>query len=124
MKKAIVNSGDRRLIGECEDSVKPGDVCVVKNAYELRCNSYLIPTPNGLAMVHKNTVVSLDSEEEAVDIDVKIDNIRWFDQMKDRGRKYDLMIAEFEEAFVKDRAAKAGITTAKTMPTGKSSIIL
>jgi hypothetical protein len=123
MANAIVNSGNRRLIGYVKEETVPGDVCTVENAYELRCQSFLLPTPQGPAMLHQNFVVTIDSEEEAVDIDVKVDNIRLFQNMKDGGRKYTLMVEEFEEVFRTARAESAGISVAKRMPS-KSNLII
>lgn len=123
MAKAIVNSGNRRLIGdivESKDDVQPGDNVIVLNAVELRCDMFLLPTPQGPIGVQKTTVTSLDSEEEGVDILVKIDNIRWFDDMKDRGRKYDLMVQEYEEVMMQNRAQRAGLQVARNVPQGKS----
>jgi DNA replicative helicase MCM subunit Mcm2 (Cdc46/Mcm family) len=137
MSNAIINSGNRRLICECPTSysvpsfsgvttkeVKPGDVVTVTNAYELRCQSFLIPTPEGPILMHQNMVVPVDSEEESVEMEVKIDNIRWFKSMKDQGRKYNLLIEEFEERIMAARAESAGIAMAKRRPPTKSNIIL
>lgn len=116
MAKAIINSGNRRLIGElveAKDDIQPGDNVIVSKAVELRCDMFLIPTPQGPAGIHKSTITPIDAEEEPVDILVKIDNIRWFEDMPDRGRKYDLMVQEFEDIMVQNRASRAGLT----MPT-------
>lgn len=121
MSKAIVSSGNRRLIGDIvEDKTEalPGDNVVVRGAYELRCDMFLLPTPQGPVGVQKSTVTPVDIEEEGVDILVKIDNIRWFDEMKDRGQKYENMISEFEEMMMQNRAAKAGLVTARPQPQG------
>jgi hypothetical protein len=114
--KAIVNSGNRKLIGDIEEKVNPGDCVLVKGAYELRCDLFLIPTPQGMVTIHKNTVVPVDAEEEGVDISVKVHNIRYFEDMTDRGRKYDNMVAEFEDAMLENRAHRAGITPARNVP--------
>lgn len=119
MAKAIVNSGNRRLIGELvegKDDVQPGDNVIVQNAVELRCDMFLLPTPQGPVGVQKTTVTPIDSEEEGVDILVKIDNIRWFEDMKDHGRKYDNMVAEFEEMMMQNRAQRAGLQVARNVP--------
>jgi hypothetical protein len=124
MINAIINSGNRRLIGYVfEEGTVPGDICKVSSAYELRCQTFLLPTPQGPAMVHQNFVVTVDSEEEAVDIEVLVDNIRWFKDMKDGGRKYTLMVEQFEEVFRTARAESAGISVAKSMP-NKSNRVL
>jgi hypothetical protein len=123
MANVIVNSGNRRLIGDVDEGTVPGDVCTVKNAYELRCQSFLLPTPQGPAMLHQNFVVTVDSEEEAININVQVDNIRYFKDMKDGGRKYNSLVDEFEEVFRTARAESAGISVAKHMP-NKSSLIL
>ena len=122
--KAIISSGNRKLIGELNDrNLQPGQVTVVQNAYELRCDMFMLPTPQGPIGIHKNTVISLDAEESAVDISAMIDNIRWFDEMPDRGKKYDLMVAEFEDIMMQTRAQRAGIVTARDVP-NKSSILM
>lgn len=120
--KAVVNSGNRRLIGdivEDKSEAMPGDNVIVQGAYELRCDMFLVPTPQGPVGVQKSTVTPVDIEEEAVDVLVKIDNIRWYDEMKDRGQKYENMIAEFEEIMMQNRAARAGLVTAKQQPGGR-----
>lgn len=115
--KAIISSGNRKLIGEVEDrTLTPGQNTKVHNAYELRCDMFMIPTQQGPIGIHKNTVVSIDAEETAVDICACIDNIRWFDEMQDRGQKYDLMVAEFEEIMMQTRAQRAGLVTARNVP--------
>lgn len=82
----------------------------------------MLPTQQGPIGIHKNTVISLDAEETAVDISVFIDNIRWFDEMPDKGQKYDLMVAEFEDIMMQTRAQRAGLVTARNVP--KSNISL
>lgn len=132
MSKAIVNTGNRRLIGELledKDDIQPGDNVIVHNALELRCDMFLLPTPQGPIGVQKTTVTPVDAEEEGVDILVKIDNIRWFEDMTDRGRKYDNMVAEFEQVMMQNRAHRAGIAVAQNVPQkqetkSKSGIIL
>jgi hypothetical protein len=130
MFNAIVNSGNRRLICECPTRINvdydicAGDIVTVKNAYELRCQSFLIPTPQGPVMMHQNMVVPVDSEEESVEMQVKIDNIRWFKDMKDQGRKYNLLVEEFEERIMAARAESAGIAVTRKMPAQKSNLIL
>jgi hypothetical protein len=119
MSKAIVSSGNRRLIGELvEDKSEalPGDNVIVQKALELRCDMFVLPTPQGPVGVQKTTVTPIDAEEEPVDILVKIDNIRWFDEMTDRGRKYENMVAEFEQMMVQNRAGRAGIAVAQQVP--------
>ncbi len=122
MAKAIINSGNRRLIGELvetKDEIQPGDNVIVRNALELRCDMFLIPTPQGPVGLQKTTVTALDAEEDAVEILVKIDNIRWFDEMTDHGRKYDLMIQEYEDVMIQNRASRAGIAMPnRNMPPG------
>ncbi len=122
MAKAIVNSGNRRLIGdlvEAKDEIQPGDNVIIHKAVELRCDMFLIPTPQGPVGIQKTTVTPVDAEEDAVDILVKIDNIRWFDDMNDRGRKYDLMIMEFEDVMMQNRANRAGLAMPRNTPQGK-----
>lgn len=118
--KAIVSSGNRRLIGEiCVEDAQPGDNVIVTNALELRCDMFMLQTPQGPVGIQKTTVLPLDAEEEPVDILVKIDNIRWFHEMKDRGRKYDNMVAEFEHMMIQNRAGRAGIAVAQQVPKPK-----
>lgn len=122
MAKAIINSGNRRLIGdlvEAKDEIQPGDNVIIHNAVELRCDMFLIPTPQGPMGIQKSTVTPIDAEEESVDILVKIDNIRWFEEMPDRGRKYDLMVQEFEDVMLQNRANRAGLTMPRNIPQGK-----
>lgn len=117
--KAIVNSGNRRLIGEIleeKDDIQPGDNVIVHGAYELRCDMFLLPTPQGPVGIQKTTVTPVDAEEEGIDILAKVDNIRWFDDMKDRGRKYENMISEFEDVMIQNRANRAGIAVARNVP--------
>lgn len=119
MSKAIVSSGNRRLIGEIvepKEDVQPGDNVFVLKALELRCDMFVLPTPQGPVGVQKTTVTPIDAEEEPVDILVKIDNIRWFESMTDRGRKYENMVAEFEQMMVQNRAGRAGIAVAQQVP--------
>jgi hypothetical protein len=122
--KAIVNSGCRKLIGKIDTrNSKPGDSVVVHSAYELRCDMFLLPTQQGPISIQQNNVVYLDSEESPVDICAVIDNIRWFDEMEDRGLKYDNMMLQFEDIMIQNRAQRAGITMAKSVPKQKSNII-
>lgn len=119
MGKAIVSSGNRRLIGEIledKDEVQPGDNVIIQGAVELRCDMFLLPTPQGPIGIQKTTVTPVDAEEEGVDILVKIDNIRWFEDMTDRGRKYDNMVQEFEQTMVQNRANRAGLSVAQNVP--------
>ena len=121
MTKAIVNSGNRRLIGdlvEAKDDVQPGDNVIVQGAYELRCDMFLLPTPQGPVGIQKTTVTPVDAEENGVDILVKVDNIRWFEDMTDRGQKYENMVSEFEDVMVQNRANRAGIAVARNVPKG------
>ncbi len=115
--KAIINSGSRKLIGELENrAFAPGDSVTVYKAYELRSDMFLVPTQQGPITIHQNNVVFLDQEEGPVDIEVSIDNIRWFDEMDDRGLKYDNMVAQFEEIMMQNRAQRAGLSMARNMP--------
>jgi hypothetical protein len=123
MAKAIINSGNRRLIGdlvEPKEEIQPGDNVIIHKAVELRCDMFLVPTPQGPVGIQKSTVTPIDAEEEPVNILVKIDNIRWFDEMTDRGRKYDLMVQEFEDIMIQNRASRAGLTMpSRNVPQGK-----
>jgi hypothetical protein len=115
--KAIINSGSRKLIGELNSrSFVPGDSVTVYKAYELRSDMFLVPTPQGPSTIPLNNVVFLDQEEGPVDIGASIDNIRWFDEMEDRGLKYDNMVAQFEEIMMQNRAQRAGLSMARNMP--------
>ena len=115
--KAIVNSGSRKLIGELESrSSRPGDSVTVFKAYELRSDMFLVPTQQGPITITQNNVVPLDVEEGPVDIYAIIDNIRWFDEMDDRGLRYDNMVAQFEEIMMQNRAQRAGLTMARNVP--------
>jgi len=119
MGKAIVSSGNRRLIGEIletKEEALPGDNVILKDAYELRCDLFMIPTQQGPIGMHKSTVTYIDVEESPVDILVKIDNIRWFDEMPDKGQKYEALVAQFEEMLMQNRANRAGLQVARQMP--------
>jgi hypothetical protein len=123
--KAIINSGSRKLIGELLNrESKPGDIVKVYSAWELRSDMFLVPTQQGPITISQNNIVPMDAEETAVDIDIVIDNIRWFDDMADKGLKYDNMIAQFEEIMMQNRAQRAGITTAKSIPKNNGGKIL
>lgn len=124
--KVIISTGNRKLIGEVvEEDLQPGDNTIIKNAYELRCDMFLVPTQQGMGALNKTSIVPIDAEEEPVDILVKIDNIRWFKDMSDKGLKYENMIEEFEEMLVQSRAQRAGITPARNIPnSGGSGIII
>ena len=123
--KAIVVSGCRKLVGSvCVLKDKPlpipGDSVKMQNVFEFRHDVTLLPNPHapgGIAAVQSKGVLPLDCEEKGVDIAVKIDNIRWFDDMDDKGRKYEEMIADCEQALVYERAAKSNIVPARNMPT-------
>ena len=115
--KAIINSGSRKLIGELDSrDSKPGDVVTVYGAHELRSDMFLVPTQQGPITITQNNIVPLDSEEDPVDIYVCIDNIRWFDEMGDKGLKYDNMVSQFEEIMMQNRAQRAGLTMARSVP--------
>jgi hypothetical protein len=122
---AIVNSGNRRLVGMVPDGAVPNTVVTVEKAYELRCDMFMVMTQNGPIGLHKNTMVPVDAEEDAVDVTVAIDNVRFFNDMPDRGRKYDAMIQEIQEQMIQNRANKEGLTIArKVPPPPKSGLIL
>ena len=72
---------------EAKDDIQPGDNVIVHGSYELRCDMFLLPTQQGPVGIQKTTVVPVDAEEDGVDILVKVDNIRWFEDMPDRGRE-------------------------------------
>lgn len=117
--KAIVNSGNRRLIGEIlesKDDIQPGDNVIVHGAVELRSDIFILPTPQGPVSIQKTTIVPVDAEEYGVDILVKIDNIRWFEDMADRGRKYEAMVDDFENTMMQNRAHRSGLSVARNMP--------
>lgn len=118
MKKAIVVSGCRKIIGEVPNGISLGQNVTVSNAVEFRLDAVLVPTPDGrgLGLQHVPAIVPLDLEEKPVDIWVKVDNIRLFDDMEDKGRRYETMLSEFEQMLIQARAAKAGIIPANTMP--------
>lgn len=118
MKKAIVVSGCRKLVGEIFESVSPGENITVINAVEFRLDGFLVPTPDGrgMAIQYFPKLVPLDLEEKPIDIWVKVDNIRLFDDMEDKGRRYETMLSEFEQMLIQARAAKAGIISANTVP--------
>jgi len=115
--KAIINSGSRKLIGELDSrSSKPGDIVTVFNAYELRSDMFLLPTQQGPITITQNNVTYVDADEDPVDIYANIDNIRWFDEMGDRGLKYENMVASFEEIMMQNRAQRAGLSMARNVP--------
>jgi len=120
-KRAIVNSGSRKIIGDVEEFGDgplpgPGNITTIKNAWELRCDMFLVPTPQGPIAMNKTSCVPIDAEEEETEITVMIDNIRYYDDMKDRGRKYELLIDEIKEVMLQTRANRAGIQTASQAP--------
>lgn len=125
IRKAIVNSGSRKLIGEiyCTESLDIYDN-KVHNAYELRTDMFLVPTPQGPVTIVQNNIVPLDAEDGPVDITVHIHNIRWFDEMNDQGLKYENMIAQFEEIMMQNRAQRAGLTMARNVPKSQPSKIV
>jgi hypothetical protein len=56
-KKAIVNSGIRKLIGELDKrSSVPGEFVTVFKAYELRSDMFLVPTQQGQLLLAKTTL--------------------------------------------------------------------
>jgi hypothetical protein len=117
VNKAIVNSGIRKLIGELDKrSSVPGEFVTVFKAYELRSDMFLVPTQQGPITIGQNNIVYVDQEEGPVDIYAMIDNIRWFDEMEDRGLKYENMVAQFEEIMMQNRAQRAGLSMARNMP--------
>jgi hypothetical protein len=135
-KKAIIVSGCRKLIGtvdlineDCKDLGEcevPGLVVKIRDAVEFRIDGVLSPSPDGMGLMfqHIPAIVPLDLEEKPVDISVRVDSIRFFDEMEDKGRRYDSMLADFEQRLIQARAAKAGIIPANTMPKQKSKITL
>jgi len=129
VKKVIVCSGCRRLIGEIEtdSSVSPGENVTLKKAAELHTEVLFMPSPDGrLGTSIQHFVLALDAEEDFVDISVRVDNIRFFDDMPDKGLKYENMMARFEQQITAHRAEKANIKMAHKMPNQqtKSPIIL
>lgn len=123
--KAVVVSGCRKLVGTVyapkdEPWPTPGDTVKMQNVFEFRHDVTLLPNPHapgGITAVQSKGVLPLDCEEKGVDIFVRIDNIRWFEDMEDKGRKYEEMIADCEQALVYERAAKSNIVPARNMPT-------
>jgi hypothetical protein len=123
--KAIIGTGSRKLIGELSKRDHyTGSHVTVHNAYELRCDMFLLPTQQGPISIQQNNVVYLDAEESAVDIFVHIDNIRWFDEMEDRGLKYENMIGAFEDIMIQNRAQRAGISMARNVPKPSQSKLI
>jgi hypothetical protein len=101
------------LICLVNKGTNPGDSVIAYGAYELRCDMYLIPTQDGPATIPQNSVVYLDAENSPVNINIKVDNIRFFDDMEDRGLRYDNMVAQFEEIVMQTRAQRAGLSVAR-----------
>ena len=117
MIKAIVNSGARKIIGDANvEELEPGDTITLTNAYEIVSETFLIPTPEGPIIQPKTLVVGLDGEEESVDIKVRVDNVRKFADMPDRGRKYEIMVSDFEETMKQIRLQRMQMTAAQSMP--------
>lgn len=82
------------------------------------------PSQVQLQMMSQNNVVPIDSEIDPVDIKViKVDNIRYFDEMVDKGQKYLIMISQLEENIMKEKAEKAGISIAHNIPKNAGSKI-
>jgi hypothetical protein len=122
--QAIVSSGTRKLVCKIWDKASPGNVYMLKDCYEFYSNMMLLPTPKGLGLSYKSTIVPVDIEEEPVDVLAMVDNIRFFHEMKDSGLKYTNMIAEYEDTMLKNRAGRANLSIERDMPDGKGKLIL
>jgi hypothetical protein len=98
---AIVVSGARTLICTVDDSVQEqdviGDAVNLKGAYMLATDRFAFSNPMGYSMVLRDTAQFIDAETEAVDIWARVDSIRYFKNMQDKGEKYLDMINELKE---------------------------
>lgn len=121
MRKAIVSTGCRKVLCEVCGDIQPGDITTLKDCYELVTEFVTIPTHAGLLRNHTVSVMPVDAEDDKVDLEAKVDNIRYFDQMKDKGAKYVELIEQFEDQLIQSRAENAGIQVARNVP--KSPII-
>jgi hypothetical protein len=111
---AVIDSGTRRLVGQVLPPVSLGGQIVVSNAVELETSITRIPHPQGLANLGQPIMIPLDLEDRPVTIQVLVNNIRWFDEMEDRGRSYLILYETLENQMVQERAKKAGLEIAKT----------
>lgn len=114
---AVIDSGTRRLVGRTTKHATPGSVLTVHDAVELDTTVTRLPSPTGqLANLYSPSMIPVDVEEDVVDIDCVISNIRFFSGMKDKGRRYHQMYESLMDQIKQSRAKAAGITLEKSMP--------
>jgi hypothetical protein len=105
IEKAIICSGCRKLIGEIDYGNYTLEWIKVKNAYELKCELFVIPKyideygyTDKENIEQKNYITYVDAENEPVNILLlHVDSIRLFKDMKDKGETYEEMIRKFKE---------------------------
>lgn len=114
---AVVDSGTRRLVGQVPKETKPGDIVTVHEAFELNADVTRLPAgPQGqTAALFSPSMVPVDIEREPVDVLCLVANIRFFSDMKSRGREYEMMYQDLIDQLVQARARAANIATPGNM---------
>jgi hypothetical protein len=122
MREAIVNSGSIRYVCEIADNATAGNVHTIYNVYELRKDSFLIPTPSGPAVINQNSILPIDAEDDVVtSLECFVNSIRFFYQMPDKGANYENLLDTCQNMLIANRASRSGITLTKDMPSPKKS---
>lgn len=114
---AVVDSGTRRLVGKVLPKTTPGDVITVEEAVELDCTITNLPGQQGPIAVYSPSMKPVDVEREPIKVLALVQNIRFFHDMKDRGRRYGMMYDDLLNQLEEVRARAAGIQRARSMPT-------
>jgi hypothetical protein len=125
LKNAIVNSGSRRLICKVPANAKPGETHNLIQCYELRSDMMPVPVaPGQIGLSFRTIVVPIDIEEDPVNILGIIHNIRFLDDLPDKGQKYMNMISDYEHIMMQNKAGRAGITMASSLPKTPNKILM
>ena len=121
---AIVDSGTRRLVGMVPDTpIYPGDSILVREAVELETSVTRLPGQNGQPVsIIAPTMIPVDVEEDPVDIFVLVHNIRFFKNMKDQGRQYEMIREQLMNQLTQLKARRAGIEIIQSIPRNPSGL--
>lgn len=121
---AIVDTGTLRVLGRIAKCSIPGHTTIIKDALIIRRMTLPIlqPTgPNQISTVGMQLVPQcepVDAEEGPTTLLGVVHNIRFFEDMRDKGDKYKMLYDNCLDMITKSHAHAAGIHLAPSMPKG------